>query len=231
MFNIQKFGRNLSRLRRHADMTQAELGDKLNLTRQAISRYELGESFPDVSILVQIAEIFGITLDELIGAGEPTRGESRILQDVALGKRDVRAENISDLVGVAPYLKPSVLTALSDKLTPQGIDISGIVSLAEYLSDESVLRLLENTAPGEVNEELMARLMPMLDERSKVTVFQKLLDGELDWHLIHVLLPYAEHFSSLIEAAVLEGVFPWEALDLLYRTRAEIREKKKQSDI
>ena len=80
MFNTQAFGRYLSRLRREADMTQSELGDRLNLTRQAISRYELGESFPDVSILVLLADIFGVTLDELIGAGEPTRGESRILR-------------------------------------------------------------------------------------------------------------------------------------------------------
>ena len=46
MFNTQKFGGYLSRLRKNADMTQSELADKLNLTRQAVSRYETGERNP-----------------------------------------------------------------------------------------------------------------------------------------------------------------------------------------
>jgi len=78
MFDTKKFGGYLSRLRKNADMTQIELADRLNLTRQAISRYEHGDSFPDISILVLISDIFDITLDELIGSGEPTHGESRI---------------------------------------------------------------------------------------------------------------------------------------------------------
>ena len=173
MFNTQAFGRYLSRLRREADMTQSELGDRLNLTRQAISRYELGESFPDVSILVLLADIFGITLDELIGAGEPTRGESRILRGVALGERDVFAESAADLVGLAPYLKPSVLRSLSERLAPQGIDLSDLVALAEYLNDESVISLLART-DGRADEELLERLMPLLDDRSKMAVWEKI---------------------------------------------------------
>ena len=57
MFDTKKFGGYLSRLLKNADMTQTELADRLNLTRQAISRYEHGDSFPDVSILVLIADI------------------------------------------------------------------------------------------------------------------------------------------------------------------------------
>ncbi|MBQ7322723.1 MAG: helix-turn-helix transcriptional regulator [Clostridia bacterium] len=228
MFNTQKFGRNLARLRHTADMTQTELADRLNLTRQAVSRYELGESFPDVSILVLIADIFAVTLDELIGAGEPTRGESRILRDVAMGNCDTAADSASDLIGLAPYLKPSVLRVLAEKLSPHGIDLSDLLSLAEYLSDESVITLLSRADPDTVDEELLARLMPLLDERSKMTVFQKILDGEMDWHMIAALLPYAEYLNSQIEAAVVEGVLPWEVLDLLRRTRMAIRERKRR---
>ncbi len=46
MFDTRKFGAFLARLRKNADMTQSELADKLNLTRQAISKYERGDSFP-----------------------------------------------------------------------------------------------------------------------------------------------------------------------------------------
>ena len=57
MFDITKFGGYLSRLRKNADMTQSELADRLNVTHQAISRYEKGYCFPDVSGLVLLAEI------------------------------------------------------------------------------------------------------------------------------------------------------------------------------
>lgn len=230
MFNTQKFGRNLARLRHTADMTQTELADRLNLTRQAVSRYELGESFPDVSILVLIADIFAVTLDELISAGEPTRGESRILRDVAMGNCDTAADSASDLIGLAPYLKPSVLRVLAEKLSPHGIDLSDLLSLAEYLSDESVISLLERTSLDEPDEALLSKLMPLLDERSRMTVLEKILEGKMSWQMIACLLPYGSYCSQ-IEAAVLDGALPWETLDLLHRTLTELRERKQREDI
>ena len=132
MFDTMKFGKALSTLRKQADMTQNEVADKLNLSRQAISKYERGESFPDISVLVMIAELFHVTLDQLINYGEPTKGESAILENVAKGNADIIAENIADVVNLAPLLKPSILTKLSRQFEKQGIDISDITTLAEY---------------------------------------------------------------------------------------------------
>ncbi len=75
--DTQKFGRYIAKLRKDADMTQSELADRLSLTRQTVSHYEMGDSFPDVSILVLISDIFGISLDELIASGNPTHGNQR----------------------------------------------------------------------------------------------------------------------------------------------------------
>lgn len=215
MFNMKKFGGYLSRLRKNTDMTQSELADKLILTRQAISSYERGDSFPDISILVLIADIFGITLDDLINSGEPTHGEAVILGEIATGHDNVFPQSFSDVAGIAPLLKPSVLGKLSEGLAGQGIDISSVVSLAEYLSDEAVVKLLENAAFDTVNEKLLEKLIPFLDDKSKSTIFQKIIDGEMDWHLIKVLLPYAEYITSQIEAAVIEGAIPKEALQVI----------------
>jgi transcriptional regulator with XRE-family HTH domain len=123
MFDTMKFGKALSTLRKEADLTQNEVADRLNLSRQAISKYERGESFPDISVLVMIAELFNVTLNELINYGEPTKGESAILKNVAKGDSNVIAENIADVVNLAPLLKPSVLTRLSHQFEKQGIDI------------------------------------------------------------------------------------------------------------
>ena len=130
MFDTMKFGKALSTLRKRADMTQNEVADRLNMSRQAISKYERGESFPDISVLVMIAELFDITLDELIGYGDPTKGESSILQNAAMGDSVIVAENIADVVNLAPLLKPSVLAKLSQQFEKQGIDISDIIIIS-----------------------------------------------------------------------------------------------------
>ncbi|HBL85007.1 MAG: hypothetical protein A2Y17_07240 [Clostridiales bacterium GWF2_38_85] len=216
MFDTKKFGGYLSRLRKNADMTQSELADRLNLTRQAISKYELGDSFPDISILVLIVEIFQVSFDELINSGEPTKGESSILSNIAKGSDDVLIHSISDVISLAPYLKPSILSKIASNFSKQGIDISNIVELAEYLNDESVMKLLENATFENINDELLEKLIPFLDEKSKGTVFERILDGDLDWHLLKTLWPYAEFISSQIEAAVLEGGLPDEALKMMH---------------
>ena len=71
MFNTKQFGAYISAKRKDIGLTQAELAEKVNLTRQSISKYETGECFPDISILIQLADIFGVTIDELVKSGIP----------------------------------------------------------------------------------------------------------------------------------------------------------------
>ena len=57
---------NISELRQGKGMTQLELAEKLNYSDKAISKWERGESLPDIVVLTQIAEIFSVSLDYLI---------------------------------------------------------------------------------------------------------------------------------------------------------------------
>ena len=228
MFDTRKFGGYLSRLRKKADMTQSELADRLNLTRQSVSRYELGESFPDVSILVLIADIFGVSVEDLINSGEPTRGESLILGNIAHGNSDVVAERFSDIVSLAPLLKPSVLDKLAKGFSAQGIDISAIVDLAAYLNDESTLSLLENAAFDRLDPDLLEKFMPFLDRGSTFTIFEKILNGEADWRFLRMVMLYNDFLpTSFIEEAVIVGALPVEALDVMRDAAYEKSQKEK----
>lgn len=57
---------NIQSLRRDAGMTQAALAEKLNYTDKAVSKWERGESVPDVAVLRDIADLFGVTVDYLL---------------------------------------------------------------------------------------------------------------------------------------------------------------------
>lgn len=63
--NIQ-LAANLRRLRTDHGYTQTQIGRKLNISRQAYSNYEIGKRIPDLDILIRIADIYHITLEELI---------------------------------------------------------------------------------------------------------------------------------------------------------------------
>lgn len=58
---------NLKRLRRERMMSQEMLASKLHIKRQTVSSYETGRSLPDIFILIKMADIFEVTLDELVG--------------------------------------------------------------------------------------------------------------------------------------------------------------------
>ncbi len=59
------FAKNLTELRTENQLTQLDLAEKLNYTDKAISKWERGESLPDVTVLLSISELFGVTLDYL----------------------------------------------------------------------------------------------------------------------------------------------------------------------
>ena len=63
----ETFGQRFARLRKQRGLTQEELGEKLNISGQAVSKWENDASMPDVGILVQLSEILGVSLDELLG--------------------------------------------------------------------------------------------------------------------------------------------------------------------
>ncbi len=62
----QIFAANLQTLRLSKGMTQTDLGEQLNYSDKAVSKWERGESIPDASVLKQISALFGISLDSLL---------------------------------------------------------------------------------------------------------------------------------------------------------------------
>ncbi len=64
---------NITELRKAAPYTQAELAEKLNYSDKAVSKWERGESIPDVIVLKQIADLFGVTVDYLLEEVHPLK--------------------------------------------------------------------------------------------------------------------------------------------------------------
>lgn len=71
-------GKNLLKLRKDKKLTQMELAEKFNYSDKSISKWETGESLPNVEVLCELAEFYGVTLDDLTNESEtPLKVETK----------------------------------------------------------------------------------------------------------------------------------------------------------
>jgi len=75
-------GENIKRLRRERDVTQEKLAEHLNISCQAISKWERSETYPDITLVMPIAAYFRVTTDELLGINH-VKNEARIIEHIA----------------------------------------------------------------------------------------------------------------------------------------------------
>ena len=72
---------NIIDLRRRNNMTQLDLAEKLNYTDKAVSKWERGESLPDIAVLKTIADMFGVSIDYLVSSYHDEPEEHQIILD------------------------------------------------------------------------------------------------------------------------------------------------------
>ena len=76
---------NITMYRKAAGLTQLELAEKLNYSDKAISKWERGESLPDLYVLHTIANMFGITLNDLVNeADRPKKNVNKLNRNIIL---------------------------------------------------------------------------------------------------------------------------------------------------
>lgn len=92
-----KFAENLMALRRGRGWSQEELGDRLGVSRQTVSKWETGQTTPELEKLIELASVFGLSIDRLVG--RETAGEGPGLpppaEECAGCSRRIRYEYIS----------------------------------------------------------------------------------------------------------------------------------------
>lgn len=72
---MKNFGIRLKKLRNDANITQDSLAEYLNISCQAVSKWENGQSLPDITLVPAIANFFGVSADELLGITTPEQTE------------------------------------------------------------------------------------------------------------------------------------------------------------
>lgn len=106
-------------LRRKMGLSQEQLAEKIGVSRQAISKWEVGQSVPELEKMKALCECFGISMDELVGKSPPKKElEPSIDQNRRL-KTESKAGIILCIIGAVLLLMAGVTMIFSPKTTEQ----------------------------------------------------------------------------------------------------------------
>lgn len=106
----KKFGEFIKELRKEKNLTQKELGEKINITDKAISKWERGISFPDIAVLKDLADFFNVDVSELLNGKRGRKQEidvEKAIQEAiekyknAEEKRKEKIQKIKNKIGIA----------------------------------------------------------------------------------------------------------------------------------
>ena len=113
-----EFHNKLYNLRKQKGLSQEELANRLNVSRQTISKWEVGDSTPEMEKLIAISDLFGISLDELV-----------------MDKVPVKAEEVLAKSELVSELTEKVLTYDNKKKIKKGLKIAVYILGAILLID------------------------------------------------------------------------------------------------
>ena len=157
MFDTVKVGRIISQKRKEHNMTQMQLADALGISFQAVSNWERGNSMPDISKLPELAELFGCSIEELLGGGASAGNVEK------LAKGEGQGLSLGEIAEVAPVLTPEVLdeaveSARRGETPSAACGDSSLLEGAEVESDdedfdEDIEEELEDDFDEEIDEE------------------------------------------------------------------------------
>ncbi len=96
---INKFPENLKMIRKQSQLSQEELGKKINVSKQTISKYEKGIAEPNFHTLVEISKVFNCSLDSLVFGNVKLKNKNPALLNLEIEKKmNLFTKEISDAI-------------------------------------------------------------------------------------------------------------------------------------
>ena len=116
----QTLGMMISTLRKEKGMTQLELAEKMGVTDKAVSKWERDLTFPDINSIPKLAEIFEVSVDELMQVKTETK------ENIGKNKVDEIVDTALKGIGIAMGIAVTVLTVLGELETKSAFIMLGI---------------------------------------------------------------------------------------------------------
>ncbi len=114
--NSKQMGSFLQMERKKMGMTQSELSEKLNVNPQAISNWERGETIPDVSILLDLADVLHCSVDTILSGGAGCGGFRRHITVAQMQEALSSLDRVGELLGRDHFIYQCIIYALNTRM-------------------------------------------------------------------------------------------------------------------
>ena len=209
MFDTMKVARKIKEARIARNMTQMNLADAMEVSYQAVSNWERGNSCPDIGKLEQLCQILEISVEELLGTDSASRTLSRIMAKEDAPQADAKPITIEEIQEVAPLLPPANMEQLlDDSLEGQEegetLDLKAIIGLAPFLDEKYLDALIKRAQVHSLKD--LAGLAPFLSSEMLDSLVEN-ADIEGDISGITSLAPFlsSQALDALVEKAEKKG--------------------------
>jgi len=166
MFNMGNIELKIAKLRKDAGLTQMELAERMNISFQAVSSWERGQTMPDISKLHELSEIFGVSIDEILN----NKRGAQIVEAIALDKLPEEIPTMEELAEVGPILSVNQVDKAAETVmheTGSDMDLTDILKLAPFLSDDFINEI---AAEAFEKSEKLSEITPLLDYMCEDTI-------------------------------------------------------------
>ena len=140
--NQKKIGSFLKELRKEMGITQEEFAEKLDVSSRTISRWETGANMPDISLLVNIAEIFNVSIPEIINGERKSEIMEKEAKKVAEAMSDYATAEKAVLLKRVKVISIIGLVALIIGLIMESICYDSMITMVLYTT--GILEKIKN---------------------------------------------------------------------------------------
>lgn len=211
--------REITRLRKVRNLSQSELAEMLNVTHQAVSKWERGESLPDVTLLVPLATVLGVSVDALLKGGE--NGEAADAGTAAATSsglwqraRALLAAETKEVREPAPETGPDQTpseAAAASRVRRGGPTREDVLALAPFVPAAVLARMVEAVIT-QLDWDTLGELAPFMSPDSLGSMLARLGSDAPD-EVIVELAPFlpASALTELVKSRS-DGALDWNML-------------------
>lgn len=174
MIDNRLVGKKISALRQGNALTQQQLAAMMNVSHQAVSKWESGQALPDIQTMLELTRFFGITVEQLISENEmieekkkenayetDASGEAMNASDEQThAKKEAKHMSIQQLLQMAPFMSKETVEEIVMEIE-EGITAGQIARIAPYVRPECVEKLIDKHKP-ELTWETLRRIAPFM---------------------------------------------------------------------
>lgn len=212
--------------RKRLDLTQEELAEKLNISQKSISKYETGARKPSFETLTEMAKLFNVSTDYLLGISDSRTGNSGLFADTPFPRRTIGSairlwigrtgfgdDEIAEMLGISEELLKSYYSG-------ESMPLDTLVKLSEIceVSTDCLLGLREKTRPKqdgeypfrfdpEISRRLKEQMQRMGESYSQIAAAIGIEEEEVFDFLEYGFVPHISVFAQIVEHFLVSSDF------------------------